>query len=217
MKMKKTDLKPMCTEQSHDDGDQREDVKPGRSVLHEDSIELDDAESYMNSECIAADSPSSTADFNPIYSIGYWDDPEDNDNPCASVAILTFTGIDKLSDFSLNIVGNKTLEYKVLWPEAITNNTLLHRVWIEGKGKRKKIEEYHGMVKCMDGMLAPMRRHDTRVETTARIPIDMKVESRPEIHLLAFPGSTARIIYVILRGPARKVANLDDQSIELEQ
>ena len=33
--MKKTDLKPVSTEQSHDDRDQREDGKPGRSVLHE--------------------------------------------------------------------------------------------------------------------------------------------------------------------------------------
>ena len=210
-------MKAVCTEPSLDEADEREDVKPERSVIHDESIALEDTGSYVNSEGIFVDSPCNNGDFKPIYSIGYWDDPDDNDNPCASVAILTFSGIDKLSDFSVNIVGNKTLEYKVLWPEPLTNNTLLHNVWIDGKGKRKKIEEYHSMVKCMDTMLAPMRRHDRRVETIARISIDMKVESRPQIHLLAFPGSTARVIYIILRGPARKVTNLDDQNIEWEQ
>ncbi len=66
-------------------------------------------------------------------------------------------------------------------------------------------------------MLSPMRRHDHRVETSATIPIDMKVETRPKIHLLSFPNSRARVIYVILRGPARKTTNLDEQELVWKQ
>ncbi len=39
---------------------------------------------------IAADNHS----LKPIYSIGYWNDSDDTDNPRASGAILTFSGID---------------------------------------------------------------------------------------------------------------------------
>ena len=70
--------------------------------------------------------------FKPIYSVGYWDDPEDNNNPCASVAILTFSGTDTKSEFSVNAVDKKYIEYKVTWPEVLTDKTKLHRVWLEG-------------------------------------------------------------------------------------
>lgn len=73
------------------------------------------------------------------------------------------------------------------------------------------------MVKCFDTMLKPLRRHDNRVVTTARITINMRVESRPETHLLSFPDSTPRIIYVLLRGPAHKTMNLEDKTITWEQ
>ncbi len=54
------------------------------------------------------------------------------------MAILTFSGIDKLSDFSINIVGGRLLEYKVVWPVSLTTSDQLHAAWIEGKGERKK-------------------------------------------------------------------------------
>ena len=110
MKMKKTDLKAVCTEQPHDDGDQQEDVKPSYSVLQESCIELDGTESYVKRKCITAASSGSATDFKPISSIGCWDCTEDNDNSCASVAISTFSGMDNCADFSVNVVSNKTLE-----------------------------------------------------------------------------------------------------------
>ena len=155
--------------------------------------------------------------FKPIYTVGYWEDPDDNDNPCASVAILNFSGIDRRSDFSVNIVHENILELKILRPECLTVSRILHSVWLTGKGNRKKLEEYHGMLKSFESMLAPLRRFNNRIETTARIPLQMRVESRPEVHLLAFPNTTARIIYVLLRGPACKVSSLIDDAIEWEQ
>ncbi len=133
------------------------------------------------------------------------------------MSILTFSGTDKLSDFSINIVGGRLLEYKVVWPVSFTTSDQLHAAWIEGKGDRKKLANYHGMIKCFDSMLSPMRRHDSRVETSAMIPINMKVETRPEIHLLSFPNTSARIMHVILRGPARKTTNLNEQELVWEQ
>lgn len=45
----------------------------------------------------------------------------------------------------------------------------------------------------------------------------MKVESRPEVRPLSFPNTSARIIYIILRGPARKVTTLNDDNIVWEK
>ena len=73
------------------------------------------------------------------------------------------------------------------------------------------------MLKCMDSMLAPMRRHDRLVERTARISIDIKVKTRPQIHLLVFSGSNSRVIHIIWRGPAGKLTILDDRKIEREK
>ena len=86
-----------------------------------------------------------------------------------------------------NMVSRRLLVYKVVSPTSVTVSDQLHAVWIEGKGDRKKLAHYHGMVKYFDSILSPMRRHDSRVETSATIPINMKVQTRPEIHLLAFP------------------------------
>lgn len=94
---------------------------------------------------------------------------------------------------------------------------VLHSLWLDGKGARKKLEDYHGMLKSFEPMLSPLRRFDNRIESTARIPLKIKVESRPEVHLLAFPNTTARIVYVILRGPARKVTTLSDDKITWEK
>ena len=155
--------------------------------------------------------------FKPIYSIGCWNDPEDNDNLCASAAILTFSGIDELSDFSVIIVWVRLLKYKVVWPSSMTVSSQLHAVWIDRKGTRMKIADYHGMVKCFHTMVAPMRRQDCRVETLSMISINMKLETRPEIHLLAFLNTSARLIYIILHSLARKTTNLTEQGIVWEQ
>jgi len=45
----------------------------------------------------------------------------------------------------------------------------------------------------------------------------MKVESKPEVHFLAFPETTAKIIYVLFRGPARKVTTLTEEYIDWEE
>ena len=209
-------VKPLCTEAALETESEKDDMKDEGWNVDEISEGIEEDLNYSDSnipKSIMTDHHS----FKPIYSIGYWNDPDDNDNPCASVSILTFSGIDKLSDFSINIVGGRLLEYKVVWPVSLTVSDQLHAVWIEGKGERKRLANYHVMVKCFDSMLAPMRRHDSRVETSAMIPINMKVETRPEIHLLSFPNTTARIIYVILRGPARKTTNLDEQELVWEQ
>ena len=105
------------------------------------------------------------------------------------------------------------MDYKVVWTACTAVSNQLHAIWIDGKGDLKNLANYHGMVKCFDAMYAPMRRHDGRVDTSASIPINMKVETRPEIHLLAFPNTTARVIYVILRGPARRTTDIDEQEI----
>ena len=208
----------MCTEVPVAEMECEDNEDKSDRFLLSDDIEIDDDEEsfpYVKDPIPVRLEEDSI--FKPIYSIGYWNDPDDNDSPCASVAILSFTGVDKLSDFSINIVGDSCIEYKVVWPEHLTVSTLLHRMWLEGKGRRCKLAEYHGMVKCFEKMMAPLRRHDNRIETTARIPINMKVESRLSTHMLAFPGTSAKIIYIILRGPVRKVTNLDDEAIAWEK
>ena len=62
-------------------------------------------------------------------------------------------------------------------------------------------------------MLGPIRQDNGRVETYDMISVNMKVETHPEIHLLAFPNMSACVIYTIPRGPARKMANLAEQEL----
>ena len=112
---------------------------------------------------------------------------------------LTASKIQRDPKYS-NLFGNiSTLTFrprrgrfrkKYAWPVCLTVSDQPHGVWIESKGDRKKPANYHGMVKSFDTMLSPMHRHDSRVETSAMIPINMKVETRPEIHYLSFPDST---------------------------
>ena len=198
----------MCTEAPTDKIECEDNDNKSDRVMFSDDIEVgDEEESFSYGEVSVTDRFDEDTIFKPIYSIGYWNDPDDNDSPCASVSTLSFTGVDKLSDFPLNIVGDSCIEYKVVWPEQLTVSTLLQRMWLEGKGLRSNLAEYHGMVKYFENMMAPLRHHGNRIETTARIPINMIVESRLSTHLLAFPGTSAKIIYIILRGPARKVTN----------
>ena len=216
--MIKPNVKSMCTDAPINGSvcDEKDEKSDRMGISDDVELEEED-ETLLYGEGAAHEIVENDSAFKPIYSIGYWNDPDDNDSPCASVAILSFTGVDKISDFSINIVGDSFIEYKVVWPEQMTVSTILHRMWLEGKGRRSKLAEYHGMVKCFEKMMGPLRRHDNRIETTARIPINMKVESRASTHLLAFPGTTAKVIYIILRGPARKVTNLDDQAISWEK
>ena len=92
-------------------------------------------------------------------------------------------------------------------------NTTFYCSWIDGKEKRSKLAEYHALLKYFDSMTPPLQRHNYCIEITARIPLDMKVESRVSTHLLAFPNSSARITFIFLRGPVRKIANLEDEDI----
>lgn len=153
--------------------------------------------------------------FMPVFTVGYWDDPADSYSPCASVNIWSFSGLDKSSDFSINVV-NSCVEFTAVWPEEMTTAEILHGVWMNGTGGRQKIAAYHPMVTCFDAMLAPLRRHDGRVHTVTKIPVKMRVESRPEVHLLKFPNSTLRLIYVILRGPAKKTIPAADSELVWE-
>ena len=92
------------------------------------------------------------------------------------------------------------MEYKVVQLSSMTVCTQVHTVWIDGKGDRKQLADYHGMVKCFDSILALMRRRDGRVETSSMIPINTKVETRPEIHSLAFLSTPA-----LLQGVPKKI------------
>ena len=171
-------IKPLCAEAAVETVSEKEDLKNDGCFGDPNSEDLDD-------NFIFGDNPTPKSivtnhySFKPIYFIGYWNDPDDNDNPSASVAILTVSGIDKISDFFINIVSGRLLEYKVVWPTSLTVSDQLHAVWIEDKGDRKKLTHYLWMVKCFDSMLSTMRRHNTRVETSAMVPINMKVETQP--------------------------------------
>ena len=212
--MIKPSVKSMCTDAPINGSVRDEKDEKSDRMGVSDDVELEDEyETLFYGEGAAHDSLENDSAFKPIYSIGYWNDPVDNDSPCASAAILPFTGVEKISDFSINIVGDSFIEYKVVWPEQMAVSTILHRMWLERKGRRSNLAEYHGVVKFFEKMMGPRRLYGNRIETTARIPINMKVESRASTHLLAFLGTTFKVIYLILSGPARKVTNLDDQAI----
>ncbi len=72
-----------------------------------------------------------------------------------------------------------------------------------------KRDSYHDMFFSYDLMLAPIRRHDSWVETLVMILISVKGETQSEIHLLSFSNTSTRIIHLILREITGNTINLD--------
>lgn len=73
-------------------------------------------------------------DFKPIYMIGTWKHPTDNDSLRVSVAILLPSGIGENSDdLTVNVVDDgHYLELCVLWPSAMNDRFMLHKKWLTG-------------------------------------------------------------------------------------
>lgn len=154
--------------------------------------------------------------FKPIYSIGAWQKPDDNDNRYVSIAILFFTGQDTTSSYSVDVVdGGNYLEYSVAWPIPFEDPRLLHRKWIEGNGPLQ-IMPYHPMVTCFNQFIRRLRGDRERIRTTARLPLPFPVETDVEEHLLKFPGTSARVLYCVMRAPAQKTRRLEERELVFE-
>ena len=147
---------------------------------------------------------SSDFNFKPIYSIGAWQEPDEDDNRFVSVAILLFTGQDTTSSYSINVVDGEYLEYTVTWPIPFGDPKLLHRKWVTGSTQPSRMMHYHPMVTCFNEFFKRIRGDRERITTTSRLPLPFPVETEVDQHLLKFPGTSARILYCILRAPAQK-------------
>ena len=82
---------------------------------------------------------------------------------------------------------------------------LLHKKWRVGQGVNR-IQNHHPLVRCFNEFFEKTQREDGRISSTARIPLPFVVESRPEVFLLSFIGTSQKVLYVILKAPAKKVA-----------
>ncbi len=90
---KSASVKPLCTKVSVETESEKEELNNESCYGEENSKDVDEEFDYGEndtSKSIATDHFSAK----PIYSIGYWNDPDNNDNPYASVAILTISGIE---------------------------------------------------------------------------------------------------------------------------
>ena len=203
--------KPMCT------------IAPERT-----SSEYRSDESVSDSESVPAEVNShgngnfgmelisSEFYFKPIYSLGAWQKPDDNDNRYISVAILLFTGQDTTLSYNLAVVGGgNILEYSVTWPPPFEIPRLLHRKWLEVENSTR-IMHYHPMVTCFNQFIRRIRGDRERIRTTSRLPLPFPVETDIDEHLLKFPGTAARVLYGIIRAPAEKTRNLEERELVFE-
>ena len=171
--------------------------------------DIDDTDNDEEEICsiVKSDEPvnatSALLSLKPIYMVGYCADDDEKDNLCCSVAILLFSGTDDITYYSLHVVDEHYLEYTVLWPYSLTNALQLHGIWLQGK-RITKLTKYHPLIKCFNSFFRKHSRTESRIQSTTRIPLSMNVETRFETKVLSFSGSTARVLDVILRAPARK-------------
>ena len=156
--------------------------------------------------------------FKPIYTLGVWLAPDDDENSQISVAILLFSGTDKKNEIDISVVdGGEYLEYSIKWPSMMTTAEEMHRKWLSGNGDEKLLQSYHPMVTCFKQFIAKLRNRQNIVGTTARIPLPFEVESRFTYYLLKSPISSARVLYVHLRAPAKQQLNVTkEEDIEFE-
>ncbi len=104
-------------------------------------------------------------------------------------------------------VDSEYLEYTVRWPEALTENTLLHGKWLSGRGCQGSYTTTRWW--SLFALLS-VCAEDNRVETKARIPFPFPVESRFEQHFPKFPNSSANVLYATLQAPAPQVHLFND-------
>ena len=212
----------------------KSDVKPTipkpMSTLIPDNV-LDDCESNksveINGGAVPEDRSVIDSDFGveiglsefyfkPIYAIGAWQKPDDNDNRYVSIAILLFTGQDTTSSYSVDVVdGGNYLKCSVIWPIPFENPRLLHRKWIEVTGPHQ-IMHYHPIVTCFNQFIRRLRGDRERIRTTARIPLPFPVETDVDEHLLKFPGTSARVLYCAMRAPAQKTRKVEERELVFE-
>lgn len=143
--------------------------------------------------------------FRPIYLLGTWKDPDDHNSERVSVAILLPSGVTK-DDVTLNVVDNgHYLEIGVIWPSFLSDHRALHKKWLVGH-KVRTLASYHPMLTCFTDFLAAHRRPDGSLSSTASIRLPFQCESRPERESCAWEGTSACVLYVILKAPAPTLA-----------
>ena len=75
---------------------------------------------------------------------------------------------------------------------------------------------YHPMVTCFKQFIRRIRGDRERIRTISRLPLPFLVETDIDEHLLKFPGTTARVLYCIMRAPAQKTRNVEERELVFE-
>ncbi len=141
----------------------------------------------------------------PIYTIGVWLFPDEEENAHVSVAILLFSGTDKQNQIEVNVVDSGGyLEYAVRWPSMMTDANEMHRKWLKNSVEEQRLQFYHPMITCFKQYVARLRRRESTVRSTARIPLPFDVETCFEYYLPKSVSSSARILYGHLHAPANQ-------------
>ena len=114
----------------------------------------------------------------------------------------------------MNVVdGGEFLDYTVKWPSMIVNAEEMHGKWLVGGENSMALQSYHPMIGCFEQFISKLRTRESVVRTTARIPLPFEVESRFEYYLLKSTISSARVLYVRLKAPARQQLQLPKKKI----
>ncbi len=113
------------------------------------------------------------------------------------------------------VYGGEYLEYSVRWPSNMTNAEEMHRQWLQGDCDGKILEFYQPTVTLSN--LSRNRERENEVRPTAHIPLPFEVESRFNYYVLKSPISSALVLYIHLRAPAKQQFHLENEKdIEFE-
>lgn len=154
--------------------------------------------------------------FQPLHLISEWVEPGTTTRRL-TVAILLPSGV-AIGQFSTRVSDDgNTLFLVIMWPDPLVNLKHLHRKWLTAKGP-DKIELYHPKLVGFEHFLKSCRSRSTdSVESTARISLPFQVQTHiSQKYNLGWNDSSARVVYVELRGHEEHYGTVqDDSSFEI--
>lgn len=119
--------------------------------------------------------------FKPMYILGCWCTPDNDENPHISVSILLVSGPDENNEININVVtGVEYLEYSIKWSSIITNTDEKYRKSLSGNRDKKLLQSYHPIEAYFKQFI--LKLHDQEILFKERHTIYCLFELTPSLY-----------------------------------
>lgn len=148
------------------------------------------------------DSYFKAREFKPLVNMSVWKDPRTKDSRI-SLAVLLESGVGESPGDLKVCVDGQYLRITVKWPSVLMDVLKLNAVFLQGDGV-DRIEDYHPQIVGFYDFLEQFQRKEgDAVESVAKIPLPFFV--KPDFHkrLMAWEGTSEKVLYVTLFAPDR--------------